>query len=106
MDVGPRPASLVGVAVACGVVVELLVGRGVALGAGVGRGVLVTVGVKVGNPVGVWVGIEVDTRDIGLRSNRFVKRQACRKASRPRKPDPFIKFRLSINSFYQNLADI
>ena len=44
----------------------------------------------------VLVGMEVETRAIGERSIRLVKRQACKKANKPAKPAPLIKCLLSI----------
>ena len=58
------------------------------------KGVLVAVGVKVGQEVDV-AGREVDTPAAGLPL-KLARRQACKKASSPMKPAPFMKCRLFI----------
>ena len=83
-----------GVGLGIGVWVLVMVGR-IGAGVDVGRGVVVAVGVKVGGRLGVWVGIEVDTRALGV-CLKFVKRQACKNVMSPAKPAPLRKCRLSI----------
>jgi hypothetical protein len=57
------------------------------------KGVPVAVGVKVGKEVEVRAGSAVDTPAV---RPKLVKRQACKKASRPMKPAPRINCLLSI----------
>jgi len=62
-------------------------------GVGVTKGVPVGVAVKVGKGVAVLTGREVETSET---RPKLARRQACKKARKPRKPAPRIKCLLSI----------
>ncbi len=67
-------------------------GAGVAVSVGdrmVGSGVAVGVAVKVGRGVAVLGGGEVETP---VKRSKLVRRQACKKASKPSQPAPLINF--------------